>query len=146
MKDSQSDKGPSFVAVSSDAASIVGEPLAYPDTPDPIISSFIVPIAAGAVTEWMTHPVPPYIYVLEGILSVEFAADGHVRTFEQGKAFLQARSQWHRGRNDTDRPIRFLSVFVGAKDVPVILHPPVVKPSQTDALDCPCLAARRMPQ
>ena len=130
MNTSQIDKSPSFVAVSSDAASIAGEPLAYPNTPDPVISSYILPIAAGAVTEWMIHPVPPYIFVLEGTLSVEFAADGQVKKFKQGEAFLQTRSKWHRGRNDTDKPMRFLVVYVGAKDVPTILHPPLVKTAE----------------
>ena len=130
MTGSQVDTSSGFVAVSSDAASIAGESLAYPETPNPTISSYILPIAPGAVTEWMVHPVPPYIYVLEGTLSVEFAADGHVRQFKQGEAFLQARSHWHRGRNDTDKPMRFLVVYVGAKDVPTILHPPVVAPAK----------------
>jgi quercetin dioxygenase-like cupin family protein len=130
MNTSIVDKSPSFVAVSSDAASIAGEPLAYPNTPVPVISSYILPIAAGAVTEWMIHPVPPYIFVLEGTLSVEFAADAHVKTFKQGEAFLQTRSHWHRGRNDTDKPVRFLVVYIGAKDVPTILHPPVLKAEQ----------------
>lgn len=130
MSVSQIEKTPSFVAVSSDARTIAGEPLAYPNSPDPVISSFILPIAPRAVTEWMIHPVPPYIFVLEGTLSVEFAADGEVKKFKQGEAFLQTRSHWHRGRNDTDQPMRFLVVYVGAKDVPTILHPPVGKPVQ----------------
>jgi quercetin dioxygenase-like cupin family protein len=127
MNARQIDESPTFVQVSSDATSIAGEPLAYPSSPEPVISSYILPIAPGAVTEWMTHPVPPYIFVLEGTLSVEFAADGQVKKFEQGKAFLQARSHWHRGRNDTDRAVRFLVVYVGAKAVPTILHPPAPK-------------------
>lgn len=130
MTGSEKDGSPTFVHVSSGSASIAGEPLAYPNTPDPVVSSYILPIAPRAVTEWMTHPVPPFIFVLEGMLTVEFAADGSVKTFKQGEGFLQARSQWHRGRNDTDRPMRFLVVYVGAKDVPTILHPPVVKTAQ----------------
>jgi quercetin dioxygenase-like cupin family protein len=130
MNVSEIEKSSGFVAVSSDATTIGGEPLAYPNTPDPVIASYILPIAPRAVTEWMIHPVPPYIFVLEGTLSVEFAADGHVKKFKQGEAFLQTRSQWHRGRNDTDQPMRFLVVYVGAKEVPTILHPPVVKTAQ----------------
>lgn len=110
--------------VSNDSSSIAGEPLAYPSTPDPEISSYILPIAPGAVTEWMVHPVPGYLYVLEGTLTVEFADDGSRQSFEAGQAFLQARSKWHRGRNDGNTPVRFLAVFCGAKDVPTVLHPP----------------------
>jgi quercetin dioxygenase-like cupin family protein len=110
--------------VSNDSSSIAGEPLAYPSTPDPEISSYILPIAPGAVTEWMVHPVPGYLYVLEGTLTVEFADDGSRQSFEAGQAFLQARAKWHRGRNDGNTPVRFLAVFCGAKDVPTVLHPP----------------------
>ncbi len=109
--------------VSRDSISIAGEPLAYPSTPSPEISSFIVPIAPGTTTEWMTHPVPVYIYVLEGTLSVEFT-DGSQREFSAGQAFLQSRAKWHRGRNKGKVQARFLAVFCGAKDVPTVLHPP----------------------
>jgi quercetin dioxygenase-like cupin family protein len=113
-----------LLPVSQDSTTIVGEPLAYLSTPDPEISSYVVPIAPGATTQWMTHPVPAYLYVLEGTLTVEFAEDGSRKSFGAGKAFLQARSQWHRGRNDGSEPVRFLAVFAGAKDVPNVLHPP----------------------
>jgi quercetin dioxygenase-like cupin family protein len=117
---------PDLSLVSMDSASIAGEPVAYPSTPNPEISSYIVPIAPGATTQWMTHPVPGYIYVLDGTLTVEFAADGSRKDFKAGQAFLQARTKCHRGRNDGKVPVRFLAVFCGAKDVPNVLHPPQV--------------------
>ena len=110
--------------VSTDVKTIVGEQLEYPSNPNPMISSSILTIAPGAVTQWMVHPVQPYLYVLEGTLTVEFAADGSRQTFKAGQALLQTRTHWHRGRNDGTTLVRFLSVFVGAKDVPTILHPP----------------------
>jgi quercetin dioxygenase-like cupin family protein len=116
-----------FADVSTDVKTIVGEPLEYPSSPNPVISSNIVTIAPGTVTPWMVHPVQPYLYVLEGTLTVEFAADGSRQSFHAGQAFLQTRTHWHRGRNDGTTLVRFLSVFVGARDVPTILHPPVGK-------------------
>ena len=113
-----------IVDVSTDTKTIAGEPIEYPSTPNPIISSNILTIPPGAVTAWMVHPVQPYLYVLEGTLTVEFAADGSRQTCKAGQAFLQTRTHWHRGRNDGATPVRFLGVFVGAKDVPTILHPP----------------------
>jgi quercetin dioxygenase-like cupin family protein len=113
-----------LVPVSKTTTAISGEPLAYPNSPDPEISSYIMPIAPGAITEWMTHPVPGYVYVIEGALTVEFATDGSRQTFKAGEGFLQARSAWHRGRNDGDTPMRFLAVFCGAKDVANVVHPP----------------------
>jgi len=116
-----------FADLSKDVKTIVGEPIEYPSSPNPVITSNIVTIAPGTVTEWMIHPVQPYLYVLEGTLIVEFAADGSRQSFKAGQAFLQTRTHWHRGRNDGKNPVRFLSVFIGARDVPTILHPPAGK-------------------
>jgi quercetin dioxygenase-like cupin family protein len=80
-------------------------------------------IPAGTTTEWMVHPVQGYVYVLEGTLIVEFA-DGTRKEFKAGQGFPQARSRWHRGRNDDKGVVRFLAVFFGGKDVPNVLHPP----------------------
>ena len=109
--------------VSRDSVTDAGEPIVYLNTPSPEISSAIMTIPAGTTTEWMVHPVQGYIYVLEGTLIVEFA-DGPRKEFKAGQGFPQARSKWHRGRNDGKGVVRFLSVFFGGKDVPTVLHPP----------------------
>jgi quercetin dioxygenase-like cupin family protein len=100
-----------------------GEPLLYLSTPNPVISSDILTVPPGGVSHWMTHPVPAYVYVLQGDLTVEFI-DGTEKTFHEGEVILQPRAAWHRGRNKGQRPLRFLAVFLGAKGVPGILHPP----------------------
>ena len=112
------------VHVSSNTQTIAGEPLFYPSTPHPVITSNIMTLEPGAVTPWMVHPVQAYLYVLEGTLTVEFADNGATLKFEAGRAFLQARTSWHRGRNDASTPVRFLSVFMGERDIPIMLHPP----------------------
>ena len=109
--------------VSKDSVTDAGEPILYLDTPSPEISSAVMTIPAGTATEWMVHPVQGYVYVLEGTLIVEFA-DGPRREFKAGQGFPQARSKWHRGRNDGEGVVRFLAVFFGGKDVPNVLHPP----------------------
>src|SRR5262249_50587603 len=109
--------------VSKDSVTDAGEPIVYLNTPSPEISSAIMTIPEGTTTEWMVHPVQGYIYVLEGTLIVEFA-DGSRKEFKAGKGFPQARSKWHRGRNDAKGVVRFLAVFFGGKDVPTVLHPP----------------------
>jgi len=100
-----------------------GEPLLYLDTPNPVISSDILTVPPGGVTRWMTHPVPAYVYVLQGDLTVQLM-DGREKTVHQGQVALQPRAVWHRGRNEGQSPLRFLAVFVGAKGVPDILHAP----------------------
>jgi quercetin dioxygenase-like cupin family protein len=117
------DKTAKMTPVSNDSVTDAGEPIVYLNTPHPEISSAIMSIPAGATTEWMTHPVQGYVYVLEGTLTVEFA-DGSRKEFKAGQGFPQARSKWHRGRNDGTTPMRFLAVFFGGKDVPTVLNPP----------------------
>jgi quercetin dioxygenase-like cupin family protein len=112
-----------MTAVSKDNATISGEPISYLATPNPEISSSIITIPPGTTTEWMTHPVQGYLFVLEGTLTVEYA-EGPRKEFKAGHGFPQARSKWHRGRNDGETPVRFLGVFFGGKDVPNVLHPP----------------------
>lgn len=50
--------------VSKDTTTDADEPLAYLSTPNPEVSSMILTIPPGGKTEWMTHPVPGYIYIL----------------------------------------------------------------------------------
>jgi quercetin dioxygenase-like cupin family protein len=113
-----------LVRVSKGGVAISGERLAYLNSTDPEITASIMPIPPGGKTEWMTHPVPAYVYILEGELTVEFAADASCQKFKAGEGFIQARNAWHRGRNDGPTEMRFLAVFTGAKDVPNVLHPP----------------------
>ena len=68
--------------VSSETTTVAGEPLSYPSTPNPVISANVLTIAPGTVTQWMTHPAPAYVYVMEGTLTVEFAADGSRHEFK----------------------------------------------------------------
>ena len=76
-----------------------GEPLLYPSTPSPVISSKILTIPGGGKSNWMIHPVPAYLYVLDGSLTVEFV-DGKRQRYHVGQAFLQSQTQWHHGVNE----------------------------------------------
>jgi quercetin dioxygenase-like cupin family protein len=109
--------------VSKDTTTDAGEPIRYLSTPNPEVSSMILSLPPGGKTDWMTHPVPGYIYVLEGELTVEFEDGSHLR-FKTGQAFLQARTKWHRGLNEGTGTMRFLAVFYGEKGTPVVLNPP----------------------
>jgi quercetin dioxygenase-like cupin family protein len=112
-----------MTVVSKDTTTSAGEPVIYLSTPNPEISSDIMTIPPGKMTEWMIHPVQGFVYVLEGTLTVEYA-EGPRKLFKAGHGFPQARSKWHRGRNDGETLVRFLAVFFGGKDVPNVLHPP----------------------
>ena len=109
--------------VSKDVATDAGEPVRYLSTPNPEVTSMILTLPPGGKTDWMTHPVPGYVYILEGQLTVEFVDGTHV-TFKAGQAFMQARAKWHRGVNEGQQTMKFLAVFFGEKDSPVIVNPP----------------------
>lgn len=112
-----------ITSVSRDTTTDAGEPITYLSTPNPEVTSVILTIPPGGKTDWMTHPVPGYLYVLEGKLTVEFE-DGHRLNFNAGQAFMQARTKWHRGLNEGNTPMKFLAVFFGEKGTPILLNPP----------------------
>ncbi|MBE7197947.1 MAG: cupin domain-containing protein [Parafilimonas terrae] len=116
-------KGASFEVTGRLDRTIAGEPLSYPSSGNPVITSEILTIQPGGWTDWMTHPVPAYVFVLDGTLTVEFV-DGSKKSFGKGESFLQAHATWHRGLNEQGAAMRFLAVFIGEKDVPTILNPP----------------------
>lgn len=93
---------------------IKDQPLAYPSTSQPEISSMLVEIAPGGESDRHQHPAPPYIYVLEGNMTVEFD-DGSQRSFPAGQGFLEAANTWHKARNLSNVPLRFIVVFLGEK-------------------------------
>ncbi len=112
-----------ITAVSKDTTTDAGEPITYLSTPNPEVSSVILTLPPGGKTDWMTHPCPGYLYVLEGELTVEFE-DGRHLVFKAGQAFMQARTHWHRGVNTGTGQMRFLAVFFGAKGMIQVLNPP----------------------
>lgn len=110
--------------VSRDTATDAGEPITYLSTPNAEVTSVILSLPPGGKTKWMTHPVPGYVYILEGELTVEFENGSRLK-FKAGQAFMQARTKWHRGVNEGSAPMRFLAVFYGEKGTPIVLNPPV---------------------
>lgn len=93
-----------------------GVPLVYP-AGEPQITSRVVEFAPGTETSLHRHPTPLYAYILEGELTL--LSEGQpVRRFKAGEAFMET-SQWHVGRNETDKPLRLLSVYMGATTLPL---------------------------
>ncbi len=88
----------------------------------PEVTSMRVEIDPGGEGDPHQHPVPTYIYVLEGSLTVEFA-DGAQRSFQAGQGFLEVVNTTHKARNLGSAPLKFLVVFVGAEGKPNIASP-----------------------
>ncbi|MGA1530392.1 MAG: cupin domain-containing protein [Kiritimatiellia bacterium] len=95
--------------------SAVGEQIVYPGGTPAEISAVHITIPPGHKTSWHKHGVPLFIYVLSGVLEVDYAEKG-MRTVEAGSAFMEAMDHRHRGINNGTDPVEVLAVYMGAKD------------------------------
>ena len=102
-------------------ATLTGQPIRFPQGDNQIVA-VLAEVAPGGQVGRHMHPVPLFVYMLEGTLSIEM--DGHgVHTFSAGQGFAEVVNTWHNGRNLTDKPVRFLIVFSGQKGVPNLIRP-----------------------
>jgi quercetin dioxygenase-like cupin family protein len=76
------------------------------------------------------HPVPTYVHVLEGTLTVEFE-DGSRQTFKAGSGFLEVVNTWHSAKNLGEVPVRLLVVFAGEEGMPNLIRPEKHQTSDT---------------
>lgn len=96
-----------------------GDPLTYPQG-KPLITSIISTLEPKGFTRRHMHPVPTYIYVLEGTLVVD--VDGKSpREVKAGEAFMEVVGPWHRNRNPSSKEkVRYMLVFMGTEKEPYV--------------------------
>ena len=99
-----------------------GQKIEYPKTEKAEIASLLVEIEPGGETGQHMHPVPTYVHVLEGTLTVE-TEDGSQHEFQAGKAFLEVMNKWHNGKNMGKTPLKFLVVFSGEEGKANLIRP-----------------------
>lgn len=75
----------------------------------------------GGQTARHQHPVPVFVYVLEGTLVVQ-ADGGQPREYKTGQGFVEDVSHWHQAFNKTDKPARILVVFMGEQGKPTTIN------------------------
>jgi quercetin dioxygenase-like cupin family protein len=103
------------------ATTITGQAIRFPQG-DNQFTAVVAEVAPGGQVGRHMHPVPLFVYMLEGTLSIEM--DGHgAHTFSAGQGFAEVTNIWHNGRNLTDKPVRFLIVFAGQKGTPNLIRP-----------------------
>ncbi len=96
-----------------------GDALAYPEG-TPQITSVIGTIEPGGRTPLHQHPVPTFVYVLEG--DVELRTEGREpHKFETGQAYIEAIDRDHQLFNAGDQPAKVLVVFAGAEGTPTTI-------------------------
>ena len=67
------------------------------------------------------HPVPVFVYVLEGTLTVQ-ADGGQPREYAPGKAFIEDVNHWHQAFNKGTARVKILVVFMGDEGKPTTIN------------------------
>ena len=94
--------------------------LAYPVTAKPEVVSVIGELAPGGRTARHMHPVPVFVYVLEGAVVVQ-ADGGEPREYSAGQAFVEDLNHWHQAFNRTGAPAKILVVFMAEEGKPTTI-------------------------
>jgi len=109
-------------AVMKGSRTIGGQNIEYPKTDKAEMASVLIEIQPGKESGRHMHPVPTYVHVLEGTLTVEFE-DGSRQAFKAGSGFLEAVNTWHNVKNLGEAPLRCLVVFAGEEGKPNLIRP-----------------------
>ncbi len=94
-------------------------PIEYPKGKAEIIS-VIGELEPGGRTALHQHPVPVFVYVLDGTLTVQ-AQGAEPRDYKPGQAFLEDVNHWHQAFNKTSAPVKILVVFAGEEGKPTTI-------------------------
>jgi len=96
------------------------DPIQFPRTDKPEIVSVIGTIQPGGRTPLHQHPVPVYVYILEG--EVELQTDGaQPHQYKAGEAYIEALNRNHQLFNKGGTPARLLVVFMGEEGKPTTI-------------------------
>ena len=95
------------------SANIQGEAISYP-TGTPEISSWTITFEKGGHSSLHQHPVPLYVYVLEGELEVR-PEGGEPYREAAGEAYIEPQNVMMQAFNVADGPTKILIVALGAQ-------------------------------
>lgn len=95
---------------------ILGQPFAYPDG-DARITAAVLTVPPHATIELHQHPVPLFVYVLQGEITVTYQDVGPL-TYRAGDSFVEAFEWPHQARNAGRGVVKLLTVYAGAEGVP----------------------------
>ena len=110
-------KGFSAVPVLKSGKTADGDPLVYLQTQKPEVVSVIGTLEPKGQTALHRHPVPVFVYLLDGQLTVR--TEGmEPRNYKTGEAFLESVNMWHQAFNEGDQPTKVLVVFLGEEGKP----------------------------
>jgi quercetin dioxygenase-like cupin family protein len=96
------------------------QPIVYPKTEKPELVSVIGIIEPGGRTPLHEHPVPTYVYVLEGEVELQ-SHGGQPHRYKAGEAYIEALNHQHQLFNKGNVPAKVLVVFVGEEGKPTTI-------------------------
>lgn len=92
------------------------DPIVYP-TGKPEVISVVGTLAKDGRTALHEHPVPVYVYVLEG--EIELRTEGkEPHRYKAGEAFIETQNRKHQAFNVAGTPSKILAVFIGEQGKP----------------------------
>jgi quercetin dioxygenase-like cupin family protein len=97
-----------------------GDPIVYPDGGNPEIISVVGTIEPGGRTPLHQHPVPVYVYILEGEVELE-TEGGEPHRYVAGEVYIEALDREHQLFNRSDAPASVLVVFIGEEGQPTTI-------------------------
>jgi quercetin dioxygenase-like cupin family protein len=95
-----------------------GQPIEYPKTDKPQITTVLVEIPPGKETGWHIHKLPCVAYILSGTITVEVEG-GKTFTYQAGQAIAETVNTPHNGKNNGTEPVKIIMTVIGEKDVPI---------------------------
>ncbi len=105
------------------SATVAGTPLKYP-TGTPKFTANLSTIEPGGSSPRHQHPVPTFIYVIEGTLFVDVDGAG-TREVKAGEGFMEVVDTWHRNRNpSTSARVQYVLVSTGDDKTPFVIRAP----------------------
>lgn len=85
------------------------------------IVSVIGELEPGGRTALHQHPVPVFVYILGGTLTVQ-AQGGPAREYKTGQAFVEDVNHWHQAFNKGTTRVKLLVVFTGEQGKPTSIN------------------------
>jgi quercetin dioxygenase-like cupin family protein len=116
-EDSIAAKGLKVTPILRSGLTMGKKPIEYPKAGKAEIVSVLSELEPGGRTALHQHPVPTYVYVLEGTVTLQ-AHGGEVREYKAGQAWLEDMNHWHQAFNKGAGPVRLLVVFVSEEGKP----------------------------
>ena len=98
-----------------------GQPIRFPQGENQLVA-VLAEVGPGGQVGRQMHPVPLFVYMLEGTLTIEMEVHG-THAFQAGQGFAEVTHTWHNGRNLGDKPARFQSSSPARRALPTSSTP-----------------------